>query len=153
MIRWHRVFVLIAVLAGFASGFALAQGERSDEEVLREIKEVLWPRAYATQDVELLDHLLAEEFQLISAEGSWSTKAEEIAWLRENAPGYDSLVFTIKRLDVFENGTAVVAGQGDVAGTGEDGPWTMTYQSTNVLIKRDGRWQAIASHVSGVQID
>ncbi len=140
------VVLVLTVAAGAAQG-----GERSDEEILTEIKEVLWPRAYATQDVALLDRLLADEFQMVDAAGTWSTKAEEIAWLRENPPSYDSLVFTVKRLDIFENGSAIVAGEGHVTGADADGPWEMTYQSTNVLIKRDGVWRAVASHVSGVQ--
>jgi hypothetical protein len=32
-----------------------------------------------------------------------------------------------------------------------DAPKTDEDQSTNVLIKRDGRWQAVASHVSGIE--
>ena len=125
--------------------------ERSDEAVLREIKEVLWPRAYAQQDVALLDSLLAHEFQMVDADGNWSTKAEELDWIRSNPPSYDSLVFEIIRLDIFENDTAIVAGKGVVSGTDEQGPYTLEYQSTNVLIKRDDAWKAVASHVSGVK--
>lgn len=122
----------------------------SDEAALREIKETLWPRAYAEQDVELLDSLLADEFQMVDAGGNWSTKQDELAWVRENAPDYDSLVFEIKRLDIFENGTAVVAGEGTVIGTDDEGPYRLIYQSSNILIKRDGLWRAVASHVSGI---
>jgi hypothetical protein len=39
---------------------------------------VEWPRAYREQDVALLDRILADEFQMIDADGNWSTKAEEI---------------------------------------------------------------------------
>ena len=126
-------------------------GDHSDETVLREIKEVLWPKAYAEQDVDLLDSLLAEEFQMVDAEGNWSTKTDELAWVRSNPPSYDSLVFEIKRLDIFAGATAIVAGEGVVRGTDDEGPYLMRYQSTNVLIKRDGRWQAVASHVSGIK--
>lgn len=122
-----------------------------DEATLRELKEVLWPRAYAEQDVELLDRILADEFQLVDAEGNWSTKAEELAWIADNAPNYDGFEFQIRRLEIFENGTAIVAGQGVITGTSENGPYMATYQSTNVLIKRDGQWRAVASHVSGVK--
>lgn len=124
---------------------------RSDEEILRELKEVLWPRAYFEQDDDLLDSILAEEFQMVDAEGNWSNKADQLARVRGRKPSYDSLVFQIKRLDIFENGSAIVAGTGVVDGTDDDGPYTFHYQSTNVLIKRDGEWKAVASHVSGVK--
>ena len=140
--------VLFLVLLSPATAVA---GELTDEQQLRELKEVFWPRAYFEQDVALLDAILADEFQMVDADGNWTTKADELAWVRENAPSYDSLVFEIKRLDIFGNGTAIVAGTGTVEGVGEDGPYRFTYESTNVLIKRDGRWRAVASHVSGFE--
>jgi len=143
--------VLIGVILIALSSGSLGAEERSDEAVLREIKEVLWPRAYAQQDVALLDSLLADEFQMVDADGNWSTKAEELEWISSNPPSYDSLVFEIIRLDIFENGSAIVAGKGIVSGTDEQGPYTLEYQSTNVLIKREGAWKAVASHVSGIK--
>lgn len=147
----YRVAVLITGLLIALSSGSLEAEERSDESALREIKEVLWPRAYAQQDVALLDSLLADEFQMVDAEGNWSTKADELEWIRSNPPSYDSLVFEIIRLDILENGSAIVAGKGIVSGTDESGPYTLEYQSTNVLIKRSGAWKAVASHVSGIK--
>jgi len=123
----------------------------ADEATLRHLKEALWPKAYAEQDVALLDSILADEFRLIDADGNWFTKCDELDYIRNNPPGYDSLDFRIKRLEVFENGTAIVAGEGTVRGSDAAGSYVSTYQSTNVLIKRDGRWRAISSHVSGVK--
>ena len=142
--------ILVLTLLGQGSGFLTAQ-EPPDESVLREIKEVLWPRAYAEQDTALLDSLLADEFQMVDADGNWSTKADELEWIRSNAPSYESLVFHIKRLDIFESNSAIVAGTGVITGNDEQGPYTAEYQSTNVLIKRDGAWKAVASHVSGIR--
>lgn len=123
--------------------------QSADEIALREIKQVLWPRAYFTGDPRLLGRILADEFQSVDDEGNWSTRAEELAWVAANKPAYDSLVFTIKRLDIFENGTAVVAGTGAIRGKDEQGAYLVEYQSSNIFIKRGGAWQAVASHVSG----
>jgi len=147
----YRTAALIAMLLMVPVAGSLGAEAPSDEAALREIKEVLWPRAYAQQDVALLDSLLADEFQMVDAEGNWSTKADELEWIRSNPPSYDALVFEIIRLDIFENGSAIVAGRGIVSGTDEQGPYTLEYQSTNVLIKRDGTWRAVASHVSGIK--
>jgi hypothetical protein len=140
--------VLVAALAfGLAGGARAA--ESADEAAIRELKEVLWPRAYFEQDTALLDRILAPEFQMVDGDGNWSSKDEELAWVAKNKPPYDSLSFRIRRLDVFENGTAIAAGTGTIRGSDEDGPYVAEYQSTNVLIKRDGAWRAVASHVSG----
>jgi hypothetical protein len=124
-------------------------GPAADETALRELKTVLWPRAYFTQDVKLLDRILADEFQSVDDEGSWSTKAEEIAWLARNRPAYDSLTFKIRRLEIFDGDTAIVAGTGTIRGRDQSGEYVGEYQSSNIFIKREGTWRAVASHVSG----
>lgn len=107
---------LLLALATFASVAAAQQSKIVDEQALRHLKEVEWPRAYREQDVALLDRILADEFQMIDADGIWSTKAKEIDWIRKNKPSYDSFRFVIRRLEIFENGTAVVAGTGVIEG-------------------------------------
>lgn len=141
----------------FLWGALLASAESApnaaDVARLTEIKEVLWPKAYREQDTVLLAQLLAEEFQSIDAEGTRSTKKEEIEYIRTHRPSYDSFRFVINRLDIFENRTTVVAGTGfiETKAKGREKGSRTEYQSSNVFIERDGRWQAIASHVSGVK--
>jgi len=143
-----------AAVAGLALS-ALASAAPADaanhEAELRHLKEVLWPQAYFEQDAELLDSILADEFQMVDAAGNWTSKSDQLERVRTSKPDYDSLVFTIKRLEVFADGTAIVAGEGTIRGVEQNRPYVATYQSTNVLVRRDGRWQAVASHVSGVR--
>ena len=147
-----------ALAAAFCLGVTLpleraVADEAADKTRLREVKEVLWPKAYREQDTALLAQILADEFESIDAAGARSTKPEEIDYIRKNKPGYDSFRFEIRRLQVFENRTAVVSGTGFIETQPKDGKKgsRTEYQSSNVFIERDGRWQAIASHVSGVK--
>lgn len=144
-----RPFALLFATIAIACASTAAADISADEAALRELKELYWPKAYFEQDTKLLDRILAPEFQMVDGDGNWSTKADELAWVAKNKPGYESLAFSIRRLDIFENGTAIAAGTGTIRGTDEKGPYVAEYQSTNVLIKRDGHWRAIASHVSG----
>ncbi len=121
----------------------------SDNDFLRRLKEVDWPKAYREQDPKLLDSILAEEFQMISNDGAWSNKLKELERVRTTKPSYDEFRFEIKRLEIFENGTAIIAGTGRGSGKDTAGKYTFEYQSSNILIKRNGEWKAIASHVSG----
>jgi Domain of unknown function (DUF4440) len=122
-----------------------------DRERLTYLKEVLWPKAYREQDTVLLNTILADEFQMIDGAGEWSNKRLELDYIMKNKPVYDSFRFEITRLDIFENGTAVVAGTGHVKGSDEKGPYYMQYQSSNILIKRQRDWKAVSSHVSGIK--
>ncbi len=142
-------FTVATLLACLLFAQASQATPSDDEQALRHLKEVAWPQAYREQDTALLDSILADEFQMISGSGDWSTKLDELRWIRSNKPDYDAFSFEIRRLEIFENGTAIVAGTGTIHATDNDGPYLAEYQSTNVLIKRDGVWRAIASHVSG----
>jgi hypothetical protein len=148
-----KMALLASLIALAAGAFAGSKGAPADKDKneLRRMKEDLWPRAYREGDVSLLDRILASEFQMVDADGNWSDKAAELDYVSKHKAKSRSFRFEIRRLEVFENGTAVVAGRGVVVGPESDPEGGYEYQSSNVLIKRDGRWQAIASHVSGVR--
>ena len=118
-----------------------------DQERLRYLKEVEWPKAYREQDTLLLDRILGEDFEMIDADGNWFKKKDEIQWIKNNATAYDSFRYEIQRLDVLENGTAIIAGTGHIF----NGTKETIYMSSNVLVKRDTTWKAVVSHVSGVR--
>ncbi len=119
----------------------------SEKQNLRTLKEIEWPKAYREQDTILLDRILGEDFQMIGNDGVWSNKEKELEWIKNNAMNHDSFRYEIKRLEFLENGTAIIAGTGHII---NDSTKTI-YQSSNILIKRDGLWKAVLSHVSGVK--
>ena len=146
-----KYIILLSCIA-FVFTPSESKAQKTDEEQLRYIKEVLWPKSYREQDTVLLDKILADEFAMIDAQGEWTSKRDELDYIKKNKPSYDSFFFEIKRLDIFENGTAVVSGIGHVKGSNENGPYDMEYHSSNILIKRKEGWKAISSHVSGVKM-
>jgi ketosteroid isomerase-like protein len=144
------LFLLTAAVCVNVLGEAAVMPRQRDAEILRRIKTVDWPKAYRDQDVGLLNNILAEEFERIGDDGRRSSKRDEMEYIRKNRPSYSTFNFEITRLQVFENGTAVVSGVGDVRGRDAKGTYTTRYSSSNVFIKRGGGWKAVASHVSGV---
>lgn len=112
-----------------------------DYEILREFKTVLWPQAYRTQDVDLLDRLLHDSFEMIDAEGNRSTKQKELENISKNRWDPGRFEYRIERLQIYQDAFAVIDGTGVAE--------TYTYKSSNFLVKEDGVWRAIASHVSG----
>lgn len=135
-----------------SAGYSFGQTKADDEKALRYLKEVEWPKAYREQDTVLLDRILADEFKMIGSNGEWSGKKEELAYIKKNKPSYQSFRFNIKRLDIFENNTAIVSGIGIIHSKDDKGDYEYIYQSSNVLIKRNGTWKAIASHTSGDKV-
>lgn len=134
----------VGALAGVALALAAsAEPAVDDEEALRHFKTVLWPQAYRTQDVELLDRMLDDSFQMITNDGKRSTKQQELDWVAANQWDPGSFEYVIERLDIYAGQLAIIDGTGVAS--------DYRYQSSNVLIKKDGAWRAIASHVSGFE--
>lgn len=149
MIRITLLALCMSLLACQNQNEKLATERSSarDVETLTYLKQVEWPRAYARHDTVLLDRILADDFLLIDADGNWYTKKDELDWIKTNATQNDSFFYEIKRLDILPNGTAIVCGTGHI--------WKdsvlSTYQSSNILVKRDSLWKAVQSHVSGIK--
>ncbi len=129
--------ILIACLGIFRADVAVAD----DYETLRNIKTVLWQQAYRTQDDELLDRLLHDSFEMIDADGNRSTKEKELEYIRNNKWDPGTFEYQIERLQIYQGAFAVIDGTGVAE--------NYTYKSSNFLVKEDGVWRAIASHVSG----
>ncbi|MFC4221568.1 nuclear transport factor 2 family protein [Flagellimonas marina] len=149
----NRYFIIIAIFTLLScktetqAPDSTAVISEQDQVLLRHLKEVDWPKAYREQDTVLLDSILGDDFQMIDADGNWSNKAQELAWIKEHGSSHDSFFFEIKRLDLLPNGTAMICGTGHIF---KDSTKTI-YQSSNVVVKRNGQWKAIASHVSGIK--
>ena len=142
------ILLIVVSLKSFSQ-----QTERTaDENALRHLKEVEWPKAYQEQDTVLLDRILADEFKMIGSEGEYSTKKDQLDYIKTHKSNNISFRFEIKRLDIFENNTAIVSGTGTIRRKDKDGEFELTYQSSNVLIKRKSQWKAISSHTSGDKI-
>ena len=121
--------------------FVSCSVQAGDEEELRNLKTQLWNQAYRNQDVKLLDTILHPSFQMIDASGNRSNKTKELEYIEDNKWNPLNFSYTIERLDIYDDRFAIVDGVGDTD--------TYSYKSSNVLIKEEGRWQAISSHVSG----
>lgn len=130
-------FVLLIVPSLLVSN----QVSASDEDILRDIKTRLWPKAYRTQDTALLDSILHESFQMTDDQGGQSDREKELHWIQTNQWDPGTFKYVIERLDIYDGKTAVVSGQGVAQ--------NYTYRSSNFFIKQDGAWKAVASHVSG----
>lgn len=117
-----------------------------EKDKLRFLKEVEWPQAYREQDTVLLDRILGDNFQMITNDGEWSNKMKQLERIKAAPMDHDSFWYVIKRLEILENGTAIIAGTGHIINDDQE----TIYQSSNILIQREGWWKAVLSHVSGV---
>jgi ketosteroid isomerase-like protein len=100
-----------------------------------------WNDAYEHNDRAPLEHILADDFEAIAADGATVSKAR----LMEPSRAPRSIAFSERSIQVFGS-TAIARGrlQLELEGGRKDQRFMRVY------VKRDGRWQAVAVQVSAV---
>ena len=143
-----KTVTLIALLAVAACQFCLAQTP-AQQEVLQFERDAC--KAFLEADVVALERVLTPDFTLTLSNGEVSTRADEINELHSGKVHYDVFENYDMLARLYGNDTAVVLGKTRVKGTADGKPFDRVVQFTDTLIKRDGRWQLAAGHVSRIE--
>ena len=140
-----KAATLIAVLAVLACRFLSAQTS-TEPEVLQFEREACKP--FVDADVAGLERVLTADFTLTSSSGEVSTRATEINELRTGRVHYDVFENYDMKARLYGDNAAVVLGKTHVKGKADGKSFDRVVQFTDTLIKRAGKWQVAASHVS-----
>jgi ketosteroid isomerase-like protein len=108
-------------------------------------------KAFLDADVTALESVLTPDFTLTLSNGEVNTRTDEISELRSGKVHYDVFENYDMLARFYGNDTAVVLGRTRVKGTADGKPFDRVVQFTDTLIKRDGRWQLAAGHVSQLE--
>ena len=108
-------------------------------------------KAFLDADVSALERVLTPDFTLTLSSGAVSTRADEINELQSKKVHYDAFENYGMLARLYGNDTAVVLGKTRVKGTADGKPFDQVVQFTDTLVKRDGRWQLAAGHVSRIE--
>jgi len=143
-----KTATLIVVLVASTCRFSSAQTQ-AQQEVLQFERDAC--KAFLDADVSALERVLTPDFTLTLSSGEVSTRADEINELQSKKVHYDVFENYDMLARLYGNDTAVVVGKTRVKGTADGKPFDRVVQFTDTLIKRDGRWQLAAGHVSRLE--
>ena len=118
----------------------------SDEQELVKLEND-WLQAFFENDVAFADRFLADDYMGTDEHGVVKTKAQEIAEIKAGAHLSTSGVLDNIRVRVYGD-AAVVTGRRIMKGLFQGKEYRSPYLWTDIFIKRGGRWQCVASHVS-----
>jgi ketosteroid isomerase-like protein len=108
-----------------------------------------WTNADVKADVAFLDRFLAEDWTLTDNDGVLWTKARELAAIKSGEVVISSMVTDDMKVRIYRD-AAVVTGRNTVKGTLKGKDISGQERWTDTWIKRDGRWQCVATHVSNI---
>jgi len=141
-----KLRTLLAMML-LASGATLAAPPATEQQLME--LENSWARAYVTGDAPFLEKLFAEEYLFTDNDGQTFTRADDIGAAKSGEFKMTRFKLDALKVHVYKD-FATVTGVNDFAATykGEDASCKCRF--TDVFVKRDGRWQVVASHVSKV---
>jgi ketosteroid isomerase-like protein len=151
MKRASLIVVLIAIALGVWGWKSPVNTAPLDESItvaaIIDQLEHGWAMAIVNKDAAALDRLLAKDFNGTSADGEPYSREMAIEDIKNGAFAVDSMEFDDVTVRVYGN-TAIAFISEDLVGRyyGEDR--SGHFHFTDVWVKRDGRWQVVASHGS-----
>lgn len=157
-----KTYLILAILALFVACNSQPATQTSsqpaavvindqDVQTLTDLKIVSFKKAYEEQDTVLLNEILHDSYQLVDDGGEVYSKNDEMAYVAQYGPSYETFTYDILSLEVYENGTASMFGKGTITGSDIEGNYTQSYKETDVFVKEEGTWRAVTTHVSGVK--
>ncbi|MDP9112677.1 MAG: nuclear transport factor 2 family protein [Acidobacteriota bacterium] len=127
------------------AGLCFAQ---SVEQTLKQLEHD-WSQASLKRDLATLDKIMADDWVSIDFQGRTSSKSETIANLKSGLPATQAAGIGEMKVRVFGD-SAIVTGSDTEKSSVKGKDVVDKYLWTDVFVKRDGRWQAVASQSTKV---
>jgi ketosteroid isomerase-like protein len=140
---------LIAVLGFFLSSEQAFAARHDNHAIHKEIEslEMQWRQAVIANDVGQMDHLLADDYIGISANGTVETKAQALAQRKAGTVKISRLDLTDLKVRVYAD-TAVVTSRADLEGINGQSNISGNYRYTRVYNRRLGQWRIVSFEAS-----
>ena len=141
------VAAIVAVVASGGPGPASASTSVAEAEVEGVTQEAC--DAFLTRDLPTLERLLAPTFTLVGPDAVVQPRSQAIAEVRAGEPRYDLFRNHDMTAQVFAD-AAIVQGITSLRGTSGGKPFAIDVRFTDTLIRNDGQWRIVVSHVTRI---
>jgi ketosteroid isomerase-like protein len=149
--RTSACILFVVAVCMLLSHSAYALPHRENHAIHKEIEalEMEWRQAVIDNDVKQMDHLLADDYMGISANGTVETKAQALAQRRAGTVKISQLDLNDLKVRVYGD-TAVVTSRADLAGSNGQSDIGGHYRYTRVYNRRLGQWKIVSFEASRI---
>jgi ketosteroid isomerase-like protein len=139
--------VLVFAVAARAAPGAAAATPLPEQEVMAVTQAAC--DAFRTRDLGAMERLLAPEFTLVGTDGAVQPRAQAFAEVRAGEPSYEIFRNHAMTARVYGD-AAVVQGITSLKGRSGGKPFALDVRFTDTLIRVDGAWKIVVSHVTRI---
>lgn len=143
-----RVVVLCGVALGVILSIGVAAQTGNAEQTLLQLERD-WDQANAKNDTAALDRILAPEFVSTDSDGRLTTREQVFARRKSGQVRFITFVSDDHKVHVIGD-TAIVTGRSTIKAVRDGKDVSGQERWTDVFVRRNGRWQAVASHSSRI---
>jgi ketosteroid isomerase-like protein len=139
------VLLMVSLHLPVVGGSLVEQTDSAnDERAIIEVEQA-FARAAMAEDVPAMERIWAAEYQFTAPNGMVVTRDAYLAMIKAKAVVYDRVELQGLRVRLFGD-TATVTGRADIHGKAIGHIVDGVDDFLTVYVKRDGRWQQVASH-------
>jgi ketosteroid isomerase-like protein len=127
-----------------------------EAEIIRLEKE--WAAAAQHRDIDTLRRILADDLVMTLVDGSVGDKAGELKNAESSAVSVEAWELLDPKVTVLSPDSAFITGRGVLRkakykdpATGKVSDISGQYRFTDVYVRRNGQWQAVASHTTKIE--
>ncbi len=120
------------------------EAPRSDDELDIVMLERAWAQAIPRRDAAIVNRIMADDFEGIDPVGNSFTKSTYMPDLAHGVFSDQPIELDELKVRLFGGATAVATSRIKIAGH------PTPSRLTNLYVKRQGRWQCVTSHASGI---
>jgi ketosteroid isomerase-like protein len=142
-ISWARAIALATALVALPAPAATP----AEEEVMAVTQAGC--DAFRLRDLAAAERLLAQDFTLVGPDASLQTRAQAIAEIKAGEPRYEIFRNHAMTARIYGD-AAVVQGITSLKGTSNGTPFALDVRFSDTLIRSDGRWRIVVSHVTRI---
>ena len=121
--------------------------DKTEEEL--STLETEWAQAFLKNDAEAIGRYMAEDWTVISPDGSAIDKATFLGLIKSGVLTHDQMEFAEVKVRVYGD-TAVVTSRATSKGKFRGEAFSELERSTDVLVKQKGQWKSVLTHLTRI---
>ena len=111
-----------------------------------------WDKAIEMNDVPAIAQFMSDDWVIIGTDGGITSKNTFLGFISSGDLKHSKMDFEDLRIEIY-NDTGVVTSRGTSSGTYKDQPFSFYEWSSNVFIRKDGKWQCVLTMLTPAKKD